>query len=313
MNQILMTEQDKNVKKVKGEKADTNTVIKFFAIVIMIFGIVISGSNGYTLAKNIQQKKSASVPTVITARSGNQIKLTVKNDIGIKSVKYSWNDSTEKVVEGKNQKEVTTLINVIPGNNRLNITVLDVNNNTTQYVKNYVQEEQDTSEPVISISNEDPKIKITVTDDTALDYVVYKYGDNAEVKVQANEDDPTKLDIYIDNVSPEQKTLTIEAVDKAQNHSTKTQDVKGATKPKIEVTPDPSDASYLVIKVTDNEGIRMVVFYVNGQEYQTDPNVSLDQKTFEYKQKVEKGQTNITVNAYNLSEQVTEFVGVYNY
>lgn len=321
MNQILMTQPAKNkkTKPVKDTwnnnagKKDIKSIVKFFAIAIIVFGLAISGSGAYALVENIQQKKSSSVPAVITERTGNSIKLTVKNDVGIKSVKYAWNDSTAKVVEGKNQKEVSVIVSIIAGNNKLNITVLDSNNNTTQYVKNYVQNETDTTEPVITVSNEDPKIKITVTDDTALDHVVYKYGDNAEVTVQASTEDPTKLEIYIDNVEEAKKTLTIEAIDKAQNHSTKTQDVKGATKPKIEVAPDPTDASYLIIKATDNDGIRMISYYINGQEYQTDPNTSLDTKTFEYKQKVEKGQTNITVHAYNLSEQVTEFIGVYTY
>lgn len=320
MNQILMTQMEekkskkqKEIKQNYGEKPDIDSVVRFFAIVIIIFGIVISGNGAYAVVHSIQQRNSTSVPVVVTQRNGNSINLTVKNDIGIKSVRYSWNDSTEKVVEGKNQKEVNAVITILEGNNKLNITVLDANNNTTQYVKNFVQEEKDTTEPVIEVTNEDPKIKITVTDDTALDYVVYKYGDNEEVKVQASEQDPAKLEIYIDNVEEAQKTLTIEAIDKAQNHATKTQEVKGATKAKIEVVPDSTDPSYLVIKVTDNDGIKMVAYYINGKEYQTDPNISLGIKTFEYKQQVEKGKTNITVHAYNISDQVTEFTGEYTY
>ncbi len=57
----------------------------------------------------------------------------------------------------------------------------------------------------------------------------------------------------------------------------------------------------------------MVSYYINEQEYKTDPNTSLNSKTFEWKQKVEPGQTNVTVHAYNISEQVSEFVGIYNY
>ena len=316
MNQILMTEAvNKNAKNKSrvSNSSDITTVVRFFAIIIMVFGLALSGSSAFGMVQNIQENKNKSIPVVSAQRNGNSVKVTVKNDIGIKTIKYSWNDSTETVVQGRNKNQVETTINIIPGNNKLNMTVIDANNGTTTYVKNYVQEEKDTTEPVITVQNEDPRIKITVTDDTALDYIIYKYGDNEEVKVEASEDDPTKIETYIDNVLETQVTLKIEAVDKAQNFATKEQEVKGATKPKIEVVSDPTDQSYLIIRASDNEGLRMVVFYINEDEYKTDPNTSLNMKNFEYRQKVPKGETTIKVHAYNLSEQVSEFEGIYTY
>lgn len=316
MNQILMTEAvNKNAKNKSriSNSSDITTVVRFFAIIIMVFGLVLSGSSAFGMVQNIQENKNKSIPVVSAQRNGNSVKITVKNDIGIKTIKYSWNDSTETVIQGRNKNQVETTINIIPGNNKLNMTVIDSNNGTTTYVKNYVQEEKDTTEPVITVQNEDPRIKITVTDDTALDYIIYKYGDNEEVKVEASEDDPTKIEEYIDNVLETQVTLKIEAVDKAQNFATKEQQVKGATKPKIEVVSDPTDQSYLIIRASDNEGLRMVVFYINEDEYKTDPNTSLNMKNFEYRQKVPKGETTIKVHAYNLSEQVSEFEGIYTY
>lgn len=316
MNQILMTEAvNKNAKNKSrvSNSSDITAVVRFFAIIIMVFGLALSGSSAFGMVQNIQENKNKSIPVVSAERNGNSVKVIVKNDIGIKTIKYSWNDSTETVVQGRNKNQVETTINIIPGNNKLNMTVIDSNNGTTTYVKNYVQEEKDTTEPVITVQNEDPRIKITVTDDTALDYIIYKYGDNEEVKVEASEDNPTKIEAYIDNVLETQVTLKIEAVDKAQNFATKEQQVKGATKPKIEVVSDPTDQSYLIIRASDNEGLRMVVFYINEDEYKTDPNTSLNMKNFEYRQKVPKGETTIKVHAYNLSEQVSEFEGIYTY
>ena len=316
MNQILMTEAvNKNARNKSkiSNSSDITAVVRFFAIIIMVFGLALSGSSAFGMVQNIQENKNKSIPVVSAERNGNSVKVIVKNDIGIKTIKYSWNDSTETVVQGRNKNQVETTINIIPGNNKLNMTVIDSNNGTTTYVKNYVQEEKDTTEPVITVQNEDPRIKITVTDDTALDYIIYKYGYNEEVKVEASEDNPTKIEAYIDNVLETQVTLKIEAVDKAQNFATKEQQVKGATKPKIEVVSDPTDQSYLIIRASDNEGLRMVVFYINEDEYKTDPNTSLNMKNFEYRQKVPKGETTIKVHAYNLSEQVSEFEGIYTY
>lgn len=327
MNQILVTEVNNNnnnnrnkerqPKMSSGGTLQISSIAKFFAVAIIIFGIILSSNGAYGAYQIMQEKASTVIPEVSAEKKGNLIKLTVKSSAGIKSVKYSWNDSTEKVVEGKNKTEVSVSVSMSTGNagdtSKLNISVVDCNNLTTKYVKNYIQEGQDTTNPEIEISNEDPKIKITVTDDTALDHVVYKYGNNDEVTVQASQDDPTKIEIYIDNVLESLQTLQIEAIDKAQNTATKTQDVKGTTKSKIEVTQDTSDPSYVNIKVTDNDGIRMVAFYVNDQEYQTDPNTSLNTKTFEYKQKINKGTNTIKVHAYNISEQVTEYEGTFNY
>lgn len=330
MNQILMTEQPNNNKREKRKKEKRQktygndeiaieSIVRFFAVTIIIFGICLSGGGGYAMYQETERKASASTPIVEDERIGNSIKLTITNDVGIKSVRYCWNDQPETVVEGKNKTKVETTINIISGDtlsNKLTISVVDAKNNTKSFVKNYIQKEEDTTEPEIEIINEDPDIKIIVTDDTELDYIVYKYGDNPEVKVYATEENPTEIEAYIEDVSEEETLLSIEAVDKAQNIATKDQKVKGvseSTKPKIDVTVDPNDPSYLIIKATDDYGLRMVVFYLNEQEYKTDPNVSLNTKEFEYKIQVQHGQTNVKVNVYNLSEQVSQFEGIYNY
>lgn len=324
MNQILMT--DINNKKTNKSKVRNNinnsgesqivSIVKFFAIAMIIFGLVLSGGGAYGTYQIIQKENSTSTPIVNLERNGNTIKMTVSNDIGIKSVSYAWNDSNVKTVTGNNKTQVNAVIimsNSTQSENVLNITVIDANNNSKSYQKTYVQNGEDTANPEIEITNEDPKIKVTITDDTALDHVVYKYGDAEEKTIQASEDDPTQITFYIDDVKQETTNLQIEAVDKAQNVATKEQQVKGVTKPKIEVTQDASDSSYIIINVTDNDGLKMVSYYINGQEYKTDPNVSLNQKTFTYRQKIQSGTTNVTVHAYNISEQVTEYTATFNY
>src|SRR5574344_2074577 len=317
MNQILMTEETNNPRQnntnLKKPIQDINKIVLTFAIIIITFGLALTGISGYSLANTIKENKNASVPNVTATRKGNQIEISVKDETAIKYIKYSWNNSNEISVNAKNKTEFKTTINIISGNNKLNIKVVDVKNKVTQYVKNYIQDEKDTTEPEITITNEDPKLKITVTDDTALDYIVYKYGDNAEVKVEANTEDPTKIEAYVENLLTSQVTLHIEAVDKAQNTKTYDQEVKGVKKPTITVTPDEKDPSYLIIKVNDEDGLQRVVYYINDQEYSTNKDVSLSTKEFVWRQKVEKGTSNVKVNAYSLTEQVGEFLGIDNY
>ena len=57
--------------------------------------------------------------------------------------------------------------------------------------------EADVTEPVITISNEDPQIKVVVTDDTALDHVTYQYGDLQEQIIRADSADPTTIEFNV--------------------------------------------------------------------------------------------------------------------
>lgn len=316
MNQILVTEkveQDNKKNKNFIEKLEISSIIKYFAIALIIFGIALTGNASYALSQGIKQKKEEKVPIVTIEKKGNLLKVNVKSEVPIRSFGYSWNNDELQYTSGANKTEFKIEIKIIQGNdNKLNISILDTNNKKTKYTEKYSQE-ADTTEPDISITNEDPKIKITVTDDTELDHVIYKYGDNDEVTVKADSSDPTKIEIYIDDVQSTQQTLTVEAVDVAQNHAEESQEVKGTTKPKIDIRRDINDASLLHIIVTDEDNLRMIVFYINDKQYQTDPNVSLDKKTFDQKLRVSEGTTKIRVNAYNVSGQTSEVSVDYTY
>lgn len=327
MNQILVTESsnfknnknNKNNKKTKmpnnnyySSNGEMTKIVRFFAILILVFGLALCGNGTYAIIQEVQEAKNSTVPVVTAQRSGNAVTVLITCNTGIRTIMYAWNDSVETVVQGKNATELEQVVTVPVGNNKLNISVIDSKGTQSKFVKNFIQEEEDTTEPVITFEVVNSNIKIVVTDDTEIDYMTYKIGDNAEVTVNAEYEGQTVIEEII-SVPQGQSTLTVEAVDKAENFATKNQEVKGVRKPIIEVIPDPNDPSYLIIKATDEEALRMVSYYINDQEYKTDPNTSLDTKTFEWRQKVEPGETKVTVHAYNVSEQVTEFIGIYNY
>lgn len=318
MNQILMMQNKKESKKKEKRKTSSGPVkivaiVRFFAIIIMAFGLVLSGSGTYAMIQEKKEAENNPIPQVSTQREGNTVSLTVQSNIGIRTISYSWNDASSIVNEGLNRKEITLPIMIPTGSNKLNISVVDSTGKLTKYVKNFeLSSSQDVTDPVIKFEVINSGIKITATDDTALDYITYQYGDGEEVTINADESNQYVIETILP-VSQGQATLTVEAFDKAGNVSTKEQEVKGANKAKISVEPDPTDPSYIIIKVEDDEGLRMVTYYINEQDYSTDPNSSLGTKTFEWRQKVEPGESKVTVHAYNINEQTTEFVGIYNY
>lgn len=302
-----------NISSSRNEKMSISLIVKIFAIAIIIFGVAILGNGVLAISQNSKQKTSQKAPEVTITRKGNILKLSVKSEVPLRSVGYAWNNEEFQYASAKQKTEYEMAINVIDGeNNKLNIAIVDTSNKKTNYKEKY-SKEPDTTEPEISISNEDPRIKIVVKDDTALDHVIYKYGNNQEQMVYADTEDPTKLEIYIDEIETTQATLSVEAVDKAQNHAEVTQEVKGTTKPVITIEPvSNEDPSILQISITCEDDLQKIIIYLGEKRYSTPDNVSINKKQFVQKVKVDSGTT-IKVDAYNVSEQMTEKTITYNY
>lgn len=311
MNQILITE--KNTQKTKQKKTKTprepgsvSGIVKVFATLILIFGIALSGNGAYAFMQSMEAAQNMQVPIVSITRKGNTAHVLVQCNTGIKTVSYSWNDSVPTIIQGKGRTELEQPVTIQFGENRLNISVMDSKGQTKKYVKTLKQESKDITEPVIAFETVGSKVKIVATDDTEIDYITYKYGDTQEVTIQAETEGQTTIEELV-TVTQGENSIIVEAVDKAQNVATKEQLIKGTKKPTVSVVPDTNDQSYVIMKVEDEDGLRMISFTVNGQQYKTDPNVSLNTKTWEYKLKIEQGQTDLKIHAYNINEQVTEY------
>lgn len=333
MNQILITQNDNNYnnkkdkreKKAKKEKKQKNninygsspeqstkTIVKVFATLILLFGLALCGNGTYAVVQNIKENQNSTLPIVMTQRVGNKVTLTISTQKGIRTLLYSWNNVGERIVSGGNRTEIEHEIEIPENGERLNISVVDSTGKQTNYVKNFVYIDSDVTEPKIELEVINSDVKITATDETQIDYIIYKYGDEEEVMIYATEEDQTTIETTIPVIQG-QNTLAITAVDKEKNTTVKDQEIKGVKKPVVTVEPDSNDPSYIIIKATDEEGLRMISYYINDQEYKTDPNTSLNTTSFEWRQQIERGTNNITIHAYNISDQVTEFVGIYTY
>ena len=297
-----------NINKINSNPVSTkgklgiNSIVRIFAISILIFGIALVGNSSISLAKSAKQKANQKIPSVNISRKGNLLNLSVKSEVPIRSVGFSWNNQDFQYASARQQKQFNMNIKVVDGiDNKLNIAVVDMANKKSTYHGKY-SKEADTTKPEIVISNEDPKIKITITDDTALDHVTYKYGDDQEQRVDADSSDPSKLEIYIDNVDTEQKELIVEAVDSAQNHAEVSKKVLGTTRPKIEVSNSPEDSSILQIKITDKVNLQKVVIYKNDERYDTSEKIaSINDNVFTAKLRASAGDV-LKIEAYNVNE-----------
>ena len=112
MNQILEFGTEKRGKTPKGNKgggSSSDKVVRVFAILLMIFAIVLIGSGVYSLMQNKENSSNNNSNTPISSTSqaninaiveeaNNQVILTVDSEIAISRVVYNWNTNTEMTI-----------------------------------------------------------------------------------------------------------------------------------------------------------------------------------------------------------------------
>ncbi len=303
MNQILYM----NSSKKKGGPLEIKTILRIFAILCIIFGLILIGQASYGILTK-KQEEGQSVPLVEVLQEGNVLKITVTHDKLIDKITYHWNEDTEYVLQGKGRNQIEETIDLPVGTNILQLEVTDINGKTAAYSQMYELEEGDVTKPEIELLVENAKVKIVAKDETELDYMLYYWNEEDETRVDAREDFNKQIEEKIDILKGE-NTLTIIAVDKAGNETTKEQIFRGVKKPEINLSRNGNE---LIVKVTDEEGIQKIEYTLNGQFYSTDPQNTgnaLNAKEVEFTQTLAEGENKITITAYSISGLSTEVSG----
>lgn len=147
---------------------------------------------------------------------------------------------------------------------------------------------------VISFTPDGNNMKIKAVGKEQLSYLTYRWDEQEEVRIDIN-------DVIIEEKIEIPKglhTLTVIAVDINNVSETKTQEVKGVTKPKLEVTTDGAD-NFIII-ATDEEGLSKVEFIINEDEKYL---LNLDGRTeLEYAYPLHEGENRLEVRIYNVND-----------
>lgn len=166
MNQILQTEN----KKQSGP-VDIKKIIIFFAIAIIIFGVVLICVGSYAMITGTKKPERPednpqvenTVPEVDIERTEDNILINIKHTKPIVSVTYRWNDETEQTIKTNNNLEISEKIASLFGTNTLNVTVTDIDGNKSEYTKEVVSDGD--GKPVIELLlTKENKIRIKVQD-----------------------------------------------------------------------------------------------------------------------------------------------------
>ena len=321
MNQILdIDNNEDNNKKVKFKRGkmpkiknpnhtpiEIHSVIKFFAIAILVFGISIIGTGSYGMYQDITKGSKASKPEIyIEQRAQTEIALKIVHDKEIATITYQWNEEEQTQVPSNCKKEVETTLQIPTGTNTLKVYAKDINGQEIEYSKEYTIE----SNINIELTSEGNNLKITANGIDPLQYMTYRW----------DEEDETRIDIEGNEVEETIEIrkglhkLTIIVVDINNKTETKEQEINGVTKPKLEVTTDGS--SNFIIKASDEDGIKKVQFIINETEkYELDLESQLspeDRKQFEYAYPLHDGENKLEVTIYNNSDITENFKALVN-
>lgn len=293
MNQILSIENNnKKNKRSKGTQTQPGieSIVKFFAIVILIFGLCMIGTGSYSMYKDSVGKQETSKPTIsIQNLSETEIVLKVSHDKELTKVTYSWTGKGLNEIECEGKKTVEEKIEIPSGTNTLTIYTSDINGEENSHQQVYTLE----SETIIDFEVDGNSIKVIAEGQNELSYMTYRWDEEEETRVDIND---TKIEHNVD-IPVGLHTLTVIVVDSNNKTTTKEQEVKGVTKPKLEVTTD--GVANFIIKASDEQGLEKVEFIINENEKYR---INLEgRKELEYAYPLHDGENRLKVVIYNIN------------
>lgn len=249
MNQILYTIENEE------QQNRTKNIILFFAIAIIIFGIVMTSMGGYGIAVAKAEKEekieAAKIPNVELTSANNVVTVSVKHVRGIKNIIYSWNDEEEETIEITQPAENTEeYIDIPAGKNTLNVEVIDVAGKTATISKEFSYE--GTYMDVSVLDNK--SIRIIVTDVTGLQSVSYKWNSEDEIVAYPEEANQQVMEI-ISDIPVGENTIRVNAVNNENDIQSKEVTIKGITKPTIRLNFN-EDKTLIALNLSDDQGIQ---------------------------------------------------------
>ena len=323
MNQILQVQENK--KRKNSSSIDTKKIVLFFAICLIIFGVVMLGQGIYFVYQkkvnekvtppvsedtgNVEEEHRYIPPTInLTKTEDNKVILNVESEIAISYIIYDWNGESSQTIDETGKTNIEEIIDIPAGENILNISVIDSTGQETKKTETYIVE---ISKPVIELSVVGNNIKITVTSKVELSYVTYKWNLEEEKKQDMlTFEDRKKFEKEIE-IPKGQNTLKIIAVDINNNSTEKSQEIKGVVKAK---TTTKASGEYLYFTVTAEENIKTVEFEFNGKKQLMDTTTFGETTIVNYRKKMISGWNYLKVISTTQSgvEDITYWKFEYN-
>ena len=307
MNQILVMENKKKKRSRNTGPAEIENILKFFAIALIVFGVLFIGHGSYAIYKDAKGKDKRNLPTLTMERVNDEVIIKATSSIKIKNLIYSWNtdEETKIPVDGTFIEENVMLLNE---NGTLNVKIEDEEGRTVKYQKEFIIDGLDITKPTIEIQEQGSNgtIKITATDETQMKYISYSINGSDEIKIDKS-DAEDKIMNYILKLKKGENKLTVTAVDSSGNFEIieKTIIVSGKTTMNLKI-----ENGKLVITAEDPDGIKDIEINLNGV---TKSVKDINQKSIKATLNIVEGTNNIRIKITNVNSLITTGAKEFNY
>lgn len=283
MNQILLVNGAKSRKKV-----GTKTVVVFFAICLIVFGIILASISMVSIYKRKKEETviNISKPVINVSQNENlDIIIVAKDDKEIKEIIYRWNNEDETKVSGEGKNELTQSIKIKNGTNTLYIKAVDSDGEEITFEKQFISN----TEPTVELESIEEGIKITVNGKEKLSYLTYRWDEEEEQKIEINQNSYSTTI----QVPGGQHKLTINVVDEKNQTTSKEQTVIGDKPPTLNISLN--EDKYL-IGASDDELLTKVKIEMEGKDPQE---IEINNKEFSYEIPLQTGYNRLIVTIYN--------------
>ena len=312
MNQILMIE---NKKKVKNKKERRNSgpieiknIIRFFAIALIIFGLVIIGHSTYAIYVDAKGNSTENLAQINISRENDTLIVDVQSEIIIDKFKYNWNNSEQKSIpeESKSFQEEIVLPN---DNSVLTIVLEDETGRAVAYTKEIILDGVDIAKPTIEVEQKSTGVLIRAIDDIKIDYLIYRIDEGEEIRVDKNNEDDKTIEYVVNGIERGEHILYISAYDANGNVEEVEQEVKvSSDRPTIKNMSIDQENAKIIIEASDVDGLRSIEVNLNGAVY-TMNDVNRTEATFSLD--IQEGKNTISIKLTNVNgltaEGATEF------
>ena len=315
MNQILMVENKKKTKNKKNRNSsapiEIKNVIRFFAVIIIIFAICIISHSSYALYREAKGNNTNNLANITLARENDTLIVDVQSEYIIEKFKYNWENSQQtSISEGSKSFEEEIILP--SGNNVLTIILEDETGRAVTYTKEIILDGIDITKPSIEIEQgQGASIRINAVDETKIEYITYRIDDGEEVKIERNEDNDKIIEYILTDMPRGEHTLYVTAVDSFGNIAEdEAPIIISSERPTIKNISIDQENGKIIIEASDVDGIKAIEVNLNGSVYSMD-DVNRTEATFSLN--IQEGKNTISIKLTNVNGITAEGATEFNY
>ena len=263
-----------NPKK-SSSGSGSDKIVRFFAVVLIIFAIILIGiavsgkmENDKEIAKNeVQTKQEKAEIVLVPDEESSSLKIKITHTKNIERVIYKWGNNREKTLKSQGGTTFEESITLPVGENTFIIKVIDVEGADTTMEKVFnASTGVDITPPQLSLVPEGNKLIITAVDEREIDRITYKWSSEEDTtEVFAEEEGQKELRVEVE-IQRGENDIIVSAVDKENNVSTDSRTYKGVTLPEVVITVN-ADGTGANVRVTHEVGIKSINIVLNGESF----------------------------------------------